>query len=845
MERTHLRSLLAGIALIAAAMLWLEVLVFRLCAATVGHLVAYMVAVCGGAAAALGAVVLAPGEARRSPRLEARAATLALLTAALWLTALLTLTWLSHRLGARRAAVSPGLALGLVLPWLLPFGFAGGAMAVAVRCASPRLGTAGFAGALGGAVACLGLPAAMWLGVPRAALAGAFLPAVAAILFAVAARAAGAGVRPFAAPHWTPLVTAPLIVATLLAGDIGVPWLEIRAVRARLAQGAYRVWSTQGVLTVQREQRLWRLHVDGEPAAVLVETRGGRTRPGASALDVAYGLPTGDDWAALVVSPGAGREVRLALDRGASTVAAIERSPNAVNEIMRGRSAELTGGLYTAAAGVQLAIGDGRATLQGLRGPYQRVILAAPEPFALVAPRVLVWSDRLHTREAMTDHLSRVAPGGLLVVRAPLRRFAAIAASARSALGLDPAVAARQMYACSGSKGAAVLVVGTAALGPRERRDLGRHCKKGRLTVWNNIEATLTVGSVPGRGAVAAKPPSAGDGDRPTPAVVATDERPFLEAVPPVRRLGALAWAALAAWTSRDGAAGGPGPSLPSHVVPAASGRRASRGANALGAERRSRDPSLANHPQVATLAMTAVLVAALSLLTLFLALGRALLGARRSQVSARLPVLLCLAAACYGAALAYSQLALVDLCTVVLGHSGFAWLVGIPVGLAGVAGGRLLIDAVPAPTLRRVTSAVTAAVVVAVIGVYALGSMGPTLWALGSVWRWGLMIGVLASAGLLLGAPLAATLRLASRGQPSFVSLGWGAHAAGWALGGAAAQLAARYAGVRQGLLVAAVLTVLATLALMLSRPRTASSSAAPAAPPQARAILDGAASP
>ena len=43
----------------------------------------------------------------------------------------------------------------------------------------------------------------------------------------------------------------------------------------------------------------------------------------------------------------------------------------------------------------------------------------------------------------LSYYLSRLAPGGLVVVRAPLRQFARIAASARAALGLDRAAAAR------------------------------------------------------------------------------------------------------------------------------------------------------------------------------------------------------------------------------------------------------------------------------------------------------------------------------------------------------------------------------------------------------------------
>lgn len=821
----------AALALLGATLLLLEVVVFRLGAATVGHEIAYLVAVLGPGVAALGAAALTSGAPGPNIAQARRVAVLSLIAAATWIGALLAMSWLNQELGAHRNDTSAALALGLSATWLVPYAFVGGALGQAIRCGAGRPGLALFATGLGAAAVCLTLPLGMWLGVPRLALAGAALPCVAAIAAVLAARTAGGPGLP-----WTVLVTGPLVVLALLIGDLGDPWLRIVGGSARLAPGAYQVWSTQGLLTVEPRGASRRiLRVDGAPTARIIRPGGRQRDEGNRYPDVVHGLPMPEGAAVLVVATGAGRQAQMALDRGAKRIVALEPSPETVTEVMQTRAADWTGGLYGGSNAVDLRLGEGRAAIASIDGPFDRIVVVAAERFAQVPTRMLPWTSRLRTREAVKDYVDRLKPQGVLALCARHRRLPALARAAATALGPSAARPLRHLYACSNAEGRATLIVGREALAVDARRHLERRCNALRMRPIRDLEGLLATPL--GR-------PSEEAPDATTPASLSppTDERPFVDPVPPVDELWTLSLTALSALTNTSIGAPGPGPTPPDWPTTASSPARSQRatGPSPAADSAGPYEGSLSPAPTSWSVAVTGlgVLVALLGgALTLLVALLRGLRAARRSRASARDSTLLPLASLGYGAAMAVGTLATIEFAVVVLGQSASAWLLAIPLTITGAAGSSLLVDPIAPATLRRAVAAVTTAVLLWSVALHVLWQRADAVWSLPGP-AVIVVVGLAALlGGALLGAPLAATMRLAARVEEAMTTYSWAVHGAGWAVGVAAAQLLARQLGLRHLLLPGGSVFVGATALLLLAHQSSHARRTAPPTPEPNRA--------
>ena len=263
-------------------MVLLELLSFRLCAATLGDGFAAIVGLMGPFAAALGAVALA----RRSgavagSRLAKSAAYLATLAGASMVVGTIALSWVSQRVASERGAGDNVQVVVVLAGWLWPALLSGGALATAVRRGLGTIGRVGFAEAVGGAMACLLVPAAMWLGAPRAALCCGLLYAVAAFCFAYVGREGR--------PRWAALATLPLAVVVLVSGDIGAPWLRMRFDVGRRTKVELAAWSAEGLIAVQKvTRRATRFSVDQtRPIPIAKKEKGGR-KPKAHVQDLVY-----------------------------------------------------------------------------------------------------------------------------------------------------------------------------------------------------------------------------------------------------------------------------------------------------------------------------------------------------------------------------------------------------------------------------------------------------------------------------------------------------------------------------------------------------------------------------
>jgi hypothetical protein len=159
-----------------------------------------------------------------------------------------------------------------------------------------------------------------------------------------------------------------------------------------------------------------------------------------------------------------------------------------------------------------------------------------------------------------------------------------------------------------------------------------------------------------------------------------------------------------------------------------------------------------------------------------------------------------------FGVASGLTVVALDDHLLRLLGGGDWAWPVVIPVGAVGIGAGRLLTDCASERAQGRVLG-LTALIGAGVLGMLAVA--GPRLALatdLSLTVRLGVVLVTLLLVGGLVGAPIAAAMRIGGRFGSAAIGWAWAAQLSGMAFGAAAAQLAARYVGVSRLFLAAAV---------------------------------------
>lgn len=158
----------------------------------------------------------------------------------------------------------------------------------------------------------------------------------------------------------------------------------------------------------------------------------------------------------LILEPGAGLDVLLAIHSGSSDVVAVDSNPLVI-EVVRDEYAEFGGNLY-ARPEVEVVAEDGRSYVRRSNQPFDLIQISLDDNFSPVTSGAYSLSENyLYTTEGFVDYLSHLAPGGLLVVHRWLQtppseslRTFALGLSALEKFGVDdPAqhlVALRSLY---------------------------------------------------------------------------------------------------------------------------------------------------------------------------------------------------------------------------------------------------------------------------------------------------------------------------------------------------------------------------------------------------------------
>lgn len=335
-----------------------------------------------------------------------------------------------------------------------PLVCSGFAISLVIAAAGEDIGRIYMIDLVGAGLGCVLLvPSIRWFGGPGALLLVGALGAVSALGFALADRPAWHG--------WRWLAAGAAVAAVLLAG-LGAT--EGHAHRFGIVRNPTKFignrkillerWNSFSQITVGPAgdpDHLW-IFIDGDAATrmwkapALTAQPDPRMRfPEIRAAAAVYALrPAGP---AAIIGPGGGSDVVSALRAGVGKVVAIEINPIIVDQIMRGRFADVSGHLYTNPK-VDVVVDEGRSYLRRTDQKFATIQATLVDTWAASSSGAFTLSENnLYTVEAFDEFFDALAPGGVLSITrwydtsspAEFVRLLAIGRDALERRGVDPA----------------------------------------------------------------------------------------------------------------------------------------------------------------------------------------------------------------------------------------------------------------------------------------------------------------------------------------------------------------------------------------------------------------------
>ncbi len=126
--------------------------------------------------------------------------------------------------------------------------------------------------------------------------------------------------------------------------------------------------------------------------------------------------PAGPGFTALVIGPGGGRDLLTALVFGARHVDGVEINPIIANDVMEGRFREFSGGLYDNAR-VHIFVEDGRSFVRRSQDKYDVIQASLVDTWAATAAGAYTLTENtLYTVEAFDDYLEHLKDNGLVTI---------------------------------------------------------------------------------------------------------------------------------------------------------------------------------------------------------------------------------------------------------------------------------------------------------------------------------------------------------------------------------------------------------------------------------------------
>lgn len=313
---------------------------------------------------------------------------------------------------AGRPASFPTLAL-VYFSTSLPFLLSGIVISLAIGESIQRIDRVYFFDLLGAAAGCLlVIPFLNVIGGPGAVLGAAVLLAAASAVWFGLARAASARALG---------VALSLALVALIIANQGAHFIDIHSAKGGpLGPEAFVRWNSFSriALTLGGPASGPLISIDADATTGIPTFDLDHLTPAARETLSAHGpgfpylLRPGAK--TLIIGAGGGWDVARALASGSGDVTAVEINPIIADTIMRGRFRSLSHDLYFR-PGVRVAVEDGRSYVRRSRERYQLIQATLVDTWASTAAGAFALSENnIYTTEAFVDYLSHLTPDGIL-----------------------------------------------------------------------------------------------------------------------------------------------------------------------------------------------------------------------------------------------------------------------------------------------------------------------------------------------------------------------------------------------------------------------------------------------
>ena len=419
MTTTRMRLFPFGVALASFATIALELLLTRVYSVTMYYHFAFMVislALLGLAVGGVALYLFPRFFARRSPGFWAAASMLGFAVGVVFALSVA----LHNPISLRDWRSNRTTLCWIYLAASAPFLFSGLALSVAIASAKEQIGRIYAFDLVGAALGCLFvIPVISWLGAPGALVLAAAAGALAALLFALSAGTQG---------RWLVLLSGAVGLALLVVavrepsdhrfGSARNPdkFLGKRSV-------LFEQWNAFSQITVTPAgdpDYRW-IFIDADAATRMwsgdirasnfqAPRRFSEVRVAALVYDLRH------DGTALIIGPGGGTDVTSALNHGVPRVVGVEVNPLIVNQVMRSKFVDWNGDLYRDPR-VQIVVDEGRSYIRRAPDAFASIQATLVDTWAASSSGAFTLSENnIYTREAFSEFLDHLAPGGILAV---------------------------------------------------------------------------------------------------------------------------------------------------------------------------------------------------------------------------------------------------------------------------------------------------------------------------------------------------------------------------------------------------------------------------------------------
>jgi len=144
--------------------------------------------------------------------------------------------------------------------------------------------------------------------------------------------------------------------------------------------------------------------------------RGSDPENGNGAEFAKNGAVGSDPFTALVIGPGGGRDLLTAMVFGAKRVDGVEVNPIIANDVMRGQFLEFSGSVYQN-ANVHVVVDDGRSFIRRSSTRYDIIQASLVDTWAATAAGAYTLTENtLYTKEAFEDYYDHLTDRGMLTI---------------------------------------------------------------------------------------------------------------------------------------------------------------------------------------------------------------------------------------------------------------------------------------------------------------------------------------------------------------------------------------------------------------------------------------------